>query len=210
MHFILPVLLVTTLLGTLQNYKIPQDSIPCTLGQKKCIVCKEYRICVGCNGIWAVLRIPKYDIPLDFSRYRENGLTFLNRVFATCFKFSWSNTMLPGALDLDPGSQGKSMNSWCVSFEAECITHYKTPPLRNLCLELCHVYVPEWRPRQTVLFFPYDRVTLQNTKQISHVSKIKTSETIRMGFACSADCTRLIETLMAFQPKPVDFNMFSA
>ncbi len=27
-------------------------------------------------------------------------------------------------------------------------THYKTPPLRNLCLKLCHVYVPEWRPRQ--------------------------------------------------------------
>ncbi len=29
---------------------------------------------------------------------------------------------------------------------------------------------------------------LQNTKQISHVSKIKTTEIIRMGFACSADC----------------------
>ncbi len=27
-------------------------------------------------------------------------------------------------------------------------SHNKTPPLRNLCLELCHVYVPEWRPRQ--------------------------------------------------------------
>ncbi len=29
-------------------------------------------------------------------------------------------TTLPGALDLDPGSPGKSMNSWCVSFETEC------------------------------------------------------------------------------------------
>ena len=29
---------------------------------------------------------------------------------------------------------------------------------------------------------------LQNTKQISHVSKIKTTAIIRMGFACSADC----------------------
>ena len=29
---------------------------------------------------------------------------------------------------------------------------------------------------------------LQNTKQISHVSKIKTTKTIHMGFACSADC----------------------
>ncbi len=33
-------------------------------------------------------------------------------------------------------------------------THYKTPPMRNLCLELCHVYVPEWRPRQEC-FFPW-------------------------------------------------------
>ncbi len=32
------------------------------------------------------------------------------------------------------------------------ITHYKTPPLRNLCLKLCHVYVPEWRPRQQLFF----------------------------------------------------------
>ncbi len=31
-------------------------------------------------------------------------------------------------------------------------THYKTPPLRNLCLKLCHVYVPEWRPRQPLFF----------------------------------------------------------
>ena len=26
----------------------------------------------------------------------------------------------PGSLDLDPGSHGKPMNSWCVSFETEC------------------------------------------------------------------------------------------
>ena len=30
--------------------------------------------------------------------------------------------------------------------------HYKTPPLRNLCFKLCHVYVPEWRPRQPLFF----------------------------------------------------------
>ncbi len=35
------------------------------------------------------------------------------------------------------------------------LTHYKTPPLRNLCLKLCHVYVPEWSPRQQ-LFFKHD------------------------------------------------------
>ncbi len=32
------------------------------------------------------------------------------------------------------------------------MTHYKTPPLRNLCLKSCHVYVPEWRPRQQLFF----------------------------------------------------------
>ncbi len=31
---------------------------------------------------------------------------------------------LPDSLDLDPGSQGKSMNSWCVSFETECKSVY--------------------------------------------------------------------------------------
>ncbi len=25
-----------------------------------------------------------------------------------------------GLLDLDPGSHGKPMNSWCISFETEC------------------------------------------------------------------------------------------
>ncbi len=33
------------------------------------------------------------------------------------------------------------------------IAHYKTPPLQNLCLKLCHVYVPEWRPRLRLFFF---------------------------------------------------------
>ncbi len=42
--------------------------------------------------------------------------------FATSFKFSWSNTTQPGPIDLDPGSQGKSINSWCISFETECTT----------------------------------------------------------------------------------------
>ena len=28
------------------------------------------------------------------------------------------------------------------------LTHYKTPPIRNLCLELSRVYVLEWRTRQ--------------------------------------------------------------
>ena len=38
---------------------------------------------------------------------------------------SLSNMTLPGSLDLDPGSQGKPMNSWCVSFGTECSTFTK-------------------------------------------------------------------------------------
>ncbi len=52
---------------------------------------------------------------------------FLGRVYIDelCSAFHFvcavgDNTALPGALDLDPGSQIKSMNSWCVSFETEC------------------------------------------------------------------------------------------
>ncbi len=33
------------------------------------------------------------------------------------------------------------------------LSHIKTPPLWNLCLESCHVIVSEWRPRQQC-FFP--------------------------------------------------------
>ena len=66
--------------------KIPKHSIPCTLGQKKSSIWKKYQICIDRNDIWAVLRIPKNDIPLDFSRYWKNYQTFLNRVFCNLFK----------------------------------------------------------------------------------------------------------------------------
>ncbi len=57
--------------------------------------------------------------------FQDIGRTLWNiwmGVFATCFKFLWSNMTLPGALDLDTGSQGKSKNSRCLSFETECIS----------------------------------------------------------------------------------------
>ena len=58
--------------------------------------------------------------PWTFQDIRRMVWHFWIGFFATCFKFLRSNTTLPGALDFDPGSQGKSMNSWCVSFETEC------------------------------------------------------------------------------------------
>ncbi len=58
--------------------------------------------------------------------------------------------------------------------------------------EICLVFCKQI-PDQKVFQKRYKKIEvslcLQNTKQIFHVSKIKTTETIRMGFACSADCT---------------------
>ncbi len=38
--------------------------------------------------------------------------------------YEFQNTVL--SLDLDPGSQGKPVNSWCVSFETECMSDIGT------------------------------------------------------------------------------------
>ena len=59
--------------------------------------------------------------PWTFQDIERTIRYFWTGFFATCFKFQWSNTILPGSLDLDPGSHGKPMNSWCVSFETECM-----------------------------------------------------------------------------------------
>ena len=49
--------------------------------------------------------------------------------------------------------------------ENDFLTHYKIPPLRNLCLKLCHVYVPEWMPRQQYFFFlSYSIIELRKKK----------------------------------------------
>ncbi len=40
----------------------------------------------------------------------------------------------PGSLDLDPGSQEKPVNSWCVSFETECKCLY--PKYVSIVLEM--------------------------------------------------------------------------
>ncbi len=54
-------------------------------------------------------------------RYLENHLKFLNGFFVSCFKFSWSNITFPGSLDIDPGSHGKPMNSWSISYETDWV-----------------------------------------------------------------------------------------
>ncbi len=66
----------------------------------------------------------------------------------------------------------KSNCSLCVL----CSTHYKTPPLRNLCLKLCHVYVTEWRPRQR-LFFSLVTLSLNNFSRKKHSGCTLHSET---------------------------------
>ena len=52
---------------------------------------------------------------------------------------------LPRSLDLDPGSQGKPMNSWCVSFETECmvtIMPQRTRAMIILFMACCDAPLP--------------------------------------------------------------------
>ncbi len=69
-----------TLLGTLQNYKNTPGFNTMHSWPKK-TKNRSFGKNTECNGIWAVLRIPKHAIPLDFSKYQENDLTFLNGFF---------------------------------------------------------------------------------------------------------------------------------
>ncbi len=66
--------------------KCPRIRYHTLLAKINALFRKKYQICINHNGIWAVLRIPKHDTPLDFSRYRENRLTFLNGIFCDLFQ----------------------------------------------------------------------------------------------------------------------------
>ncbi len=50
----------------------------------------------------------------------------------------------------------------------QCNTQYKTPLLRNLCFKLCHVYVPEWRPRQQCFSLSYSIMKLYKKKNAKY------------------------------------------
>ena len=76
--------------------------------------------------------------PWTFRDIERTVWHFRKGFFANCFKFSWSNTTLPWALDLDPWSQGKSINSWCVSFETECSAKSQLKIKRVLLAEAQH------------------------------------------------------------------------
>ncbi len=54
-----------------------------------------------------------------------------------------------------------------------CPWHTKTPPLRNLCLESCHVYVPEWRPQQQC--FLVQMPNIWNSLRLFVLSDIRSS-----------------------------------
>ena len=70
-----------TLLGRLPNWKNTPGFNVIHSWPKETHDLEKYQISIDCNGISAVLRIPKHDIPLDISRYWENHLTFLDGVF---------------------------------------------------------------------------------------------------------------------------------
>ena len=66
------------------------------------------------SGTWHALEL------YSSTGCRENHLTFLMGPFVTCYKFPLADITWPGSHDLEPGSQGKPVNSWCISFETEC------------------------------------------------------------------------------------------
>ncbi len=80
--------------------------MPYTQSQKKCTV-------ESCVCFWEQCR------QMNFIVYSP-----IPKFLSVLSQFSGSDTTLPGALDLDPRSQGKSRSSWCVSFETECTIRY--------------------------------------------------------------------------------------
>ena len=104
-------------LNTAELKKIPKDSIPYSLDQQKCIIRKKYQICIDCSGILAVLQIPKHDTPLDFTRYQDNHLTFLNSVFCYLLQILLIKYH-PAGVTLTLGCRGKQGSHG--AFETEC------------------------------------------------------------------------------------------
>ncbi len=100
--------------------KIPPDSMSYTLGQKKRMIWKNTKLALIAMGFQQFYEFQNTTYPWTFQDIGRTIWHFWMGFFATCFKFAWSNVTPPGSLDLDPGSQGKPVNSWCISFETEC------------------------------------------------------------------------------------------
>ncbi len=62
-------------------YFIPNNSIPYTLEQKKCIIWKKYQVCIDCNGIWAVLSWAQNDMYSNNLGLRETREEYRNGLF---------------------------------------------------------------------------------------------------------------------------------
>ena len=108
--------------------KYPRIQYHALLAKRNASFAKNTESALIAMGFEQFYEFQNMTYPWTFQDIERTVRHFRKRFFATCFKFSWSNTTLPGALDLDPGSQGKSMNSWCVSFETECSLKWSRDP----------------------------------------------------------------------------------
>ena len=93
-------------------------------------ICKKpcSKIIHGSPAILRSLSTCKSTEKIHPSRKLESCLSLLWECslvkLSSYFKFSLSNMTQSGSLDLDPGSHGRPMNSWCVSFETECSSRW--------------------------------------------------------------------------------------
>ncbi len=101
--------------------KIPKYPITYTLDQKNASFGKNTKLALIAMGFEQFYEFQKMTYPWIFQDIERTIRYFWTGFLATCVKFQWSNMTLPGSLELDPGSHGKPIISWCVSFETECI-----------------------------------------------------------------------------------------
>ncbi len=118
--------------------------------------------------------------------------------FATCLEFLWSNMTRPGSLELDPGSQGKPSNLWCISFETEC-----TQPLTlSNCTHLVTVlWYLEWNFFKCILQNGIECLRLVIQWSVSQLVSTPTSSSQWIVKVWTPDQSRSWAEHTSFRPK---------
>ncbi len=89
---------------------------------------------------------------------------------------------------------------------------YKTPPLRNLCLKLFQVYVPEWRPQQQCFFLSYSIIERKKKTLLSrppllniniHVSNAEVGGNNGIAYCCNHAFVNFGFPLNKYSNKPL-------
>ena len=110
----------TLLWNTAELKKYPRIRYHALLAKRNASFGKNTKFALIAIGLAQFYEFENMTYPCTFQYIERTIWHFWTGFFATCFKFPLSYMTLPGSPDLDPGLQGKPMNSWCVSFETEC------------------------------------------------------------------------------------------